>query len=50
MSLKNLQTKIGVGSDGAFGPGTLKAAMAYYKMEYFDSAAVEGLAGYSICI
>ena len=32
MSLKNLQTKIGVGSDGAFGPGTLKAAMAYYKM------------------
>ena len=32
MSLKNLQTKIGVSSDGAFGPGTLKAAMAYYKM------------------
>ena len=32
MSLKNLQTKIGVGADGAFGPGTLKAAMAYYKM------------------
>jgi len=27
-----LQTKIGVGADGAFGPGTLKAAMAYYKM------------------
>ena len=32
MSLKNLQTKIGVTADGAFGPGTLKAAMAYYKM------------------
>ena len=32
MSLKNLQTKIGVAADGAFGPGTLKAAMAYYKM------------------
>jgi putative chitinase len=32
MSLKNLQTKIGVNADGAFGPGTLKAAMAYYKM------------------
>jgi putative chitinase len=32
MSLKSLQTKIGVGADGAFGPGTLKAAMAYYKM------------------
>lgn len=32
MSLKSLQTKIGVTSDGVFGPGTLKAAMAYYKM------------------
>jgi putative chitinase len=32
MSLKNLQTKIGVTADGAFGPGTLKAAMAYYKL------------------
>jgi putative chitinase len=27
-----LQAKIGVAADGAFGPGTLKAAMAYYKM------------------
>jgi putative chitinase len=32
MSLKNLQAKIGVTADGAFGPGTLKAAMAYYKL------------------
>lgn len=32
MSLKSLQAKIGVAADGAFGPGTLKAAMAYYKM------------------
>ena len=32
MSLKSLQTKIGIEADGAFGPGTLKAAMAYYKM------------------
>jgi putative chitinase len=32
MSLKSLQTKIGVTADGAFGPGTLKAAMAFYKM------------------
>lgn len=32
MSLKNLQTKIGVNPDGAFGPRTLKAAMNYYKM------------------
>jgi len=32
MSLKSLQQKIGVTADGLFGPGTLKAAMAYYKM------------------
>ena len=32
MSLKNLQEKIGVTADGAFGPGTLKAAMAFYKL------------------
>jgi len=32
MSLKNLQQKIGVTADGLFGPGTMKAAMAYYKM------------------
>lgn len=31
MSLKHLQAKIGVTADGAFGPGTMKAAMAYYK-------------------
>lgn len=31
MSLKSLQTKAGVAADGAFGPGTLKAGMAYYK-------------------
>jgi putative chitinase len=32
MSLKKLQEKIGVTADGAFGPGTLKAAMTYYKL------------------
>jgi putative chitinase len=32
MSLKSLQEKIGTTADGAFGPGTLKAAMAYYKL------------------
>lgn len=32
MSLKSLQEKIGVTADGAFGPKTLKAAMAFYKM------------------
>ena len=32
MSLIELQKKIGVTPDGAFGPGTLKAAMKYYKL------------------
>jgi len=32
MALKNLQAKIGVTADGSFGPGTLKAAMNFYKL------------------
>lgn len=32
MSLKSLQEKIGVGTDGAFGPGTMKKAMEFYKL------------------
>lgn len=32
MSLISLQKKIGATADGAFGPGTLKAAMTFYKM------------------
>jgi putative chitinase len=32
MSLKYLQEKIGIKADGAFGPGTLKAAMEHYKL------------------
>ena len=32
MSLVDLQQKMGVTADGAFGPGTLKAATAYYKL------------------
>ena len=32
MSLINLQKKIGVTADGAFGPGTFKKAAAYYKL------------------
>ena len=32
MSLKSLQTKAGVSSDGLFGPGTMKAGMAFYKL------------------
>lgn len=32
MALKELQTKIGVTPDGGFGPATLKAIAAYYKL------------------
>ena len=32
MSLINLQQKIGVTADGAFGPGTYKKAAAFYKL------------------
>jgi putative chitinase len=32
MSLKSLQEKVGVTADGAFGPGTMKAGMAFYKL------------------
>ena len=32
MSLVSLQKKIGVVADGSWGPGTFKAAMAYYKL------------------
>jgi len=32
MSLKSLQERVGVTADGAFGPGTFKAALAFFKM------------------
>ena len=32
MSLKALQEKAGVTADGVFGPGTMKAAMTYFKL------------------
>jgi putative chitinase len=32
MSLKTLQTKLGLTADGAFGPGTMKAAMKFYNL------------------
>jgi len=38
MSIKALQTKIGVTADGAFGPNTLKAAMAFYEMTPYRAA------------
>jgi putative chitinase len=38
MSLKNLQSKIGVSADGAFGPGTFKAAMQYFKLNPLRAA------------
>lgn len=53
MSLKSLQTKIGVTADGVFGPGTIKAAMAFYKMtperaaHFFGQTAHE-TGGYTI--
>ena len=32
MSLKSLQEKMGIAADGAFGPGTMKKAMEFYKL------------------
>ena len=32
MSLKSLQSKIGITPDGSWGPGTFKAAMDFYKL------------------
>ena len=38
MSVKLLQKKIGVTADGAFGPNTLRAAMAFYEMTAYRAA------------
>ena len=38
MSVKLLQEKIGVTTDGAFGPNTLRAAMAFYEMTPYRAA------------
>lgn len=45
MSLKALQAKIGVTADGSFGPGTLKAAMSFYKMSPERAAHFFGQTG-----
>ena len=47
MSLKSLQEKMGIAADGAFGPGTMKKAMEFYKLtpvraaHFFDQTAHE---------
>ena len=38
MSVKALQTKIGVTADGAFGPNTMKAAMKFFELTPFRTA------------
>jgi len=48
MSVKALQTKIGVTADGAFGPNTLRAAMAFYKMTPYRAAHFFGQTGHEI--
>ena len=46
MSIKLLQEKIGVTADGAFGPNTLKAAMAFYEMTPYRAAHFFGQTGH----
>jgi putative chitinase len=53
MSLISLQTKLGIPADGAFGPGTMKAAMAYYKMTperaaHFFAQTAHGSGGFKV--
>ena len=46
MSIKSLQEKIDVTADGAFGPNTLRAAMAFYKLTPFRAAHFFGQTGH----
>lgn len=46
MSLISLQKKIGATADGAFGPGTLKAAATFYKMSPERAAHFFGQTGH----
>lgn len=55
MSLRSLQTTIGVTADGIFGPATLKAAMKYFKLtparaaHFFGQASHES-AGFTVFV
>ena len=44
--IKLLQEKIGVTADGAFGPNTLRAAMAFYEMTPYRAAHFFGQTGH----
>tara|TARA_R110002167_G_scaffold362451_1_gene581617 strand:- start:21 stop:638 length:618 start_codon:yes stop_codon:yes gene_type:complete len=44
--IKLLQEKIGVVADGAFGPNTLRAAMAFYEMTPYRAAHFFGQTGH----
>ena len=46
MSVKLLQEKIGVTADGAFGPNTLRAAMAFYELTPYRAAHFFGQTGH----
>ena len=46
MSIKSLQEKIDVTADGSFGPNTLRAAMAFYKLTPFRAAHFFGQTGH----
>ena len=46
MSIKLLQEKIGVTADGAFGPNTLRAAMAFYELTPYRAAHFFGQTGH----
>ena len=46
MGIKSLQEKIGVTADGRFGPNTLKAAMAFYKLTPFRTEHFFGQTGH----
>ena len=48
--IKLLQEKIGVGADGAFGPNTLRAAMAFYELTPYRAAHFFGQTGHETAV